>query len=129
MLQIPSRAKKCFMNHGWTESDVQYLADHGERIHEDDGWAMGMATAPDGVVWLYPAAQNNVFPLSLWKLIRQYILDNEHVVIPMNKNHDKVMNAAKRYNGHLQDNLFLFGDKLKGIRLYEGGKRWSHSTT
>ena len=124
MLALPQRAKYIYSIHGWSDKDIGYIETNGEYFHDGPGWALTGATAPDGVIWLFPVSQDDIFPLSLWKLIKDYILNNESVVIPMNKNMDKVLDGAKRYNGYLQDNMFIFGDALAGMKFYEGENRW-----
>ena len=127
MPQITSRARYYFGLHGWSEADIDYLEENADSIEDKDGWAMGVATAPDGVVWLYPTSPDNIFPVSLWKRIRWYIQNNSNVVIPMSVDQEKVSDLASRYNGYLVSNLFMFGDELKGLQGYSGEKRWSHS--
>ena len=124
MLQITGNAHRLFSTHGWSDDDISYLLENADDIEMTEAWAIGVAVAPDGVVWLYPVAGVNDFPLSLWKRIKWYIQNNDNVVIPMNKNMDKVANAAKAYNGFLSDNYYMFGEELQGLKLHEGGKRW-----
>lgn len=129
-MQLSARLKRNYHVHGWTEEDIQYLADNATKIHDHKDWSMAEVLLSDGTMWLYPTSQNNNFPLSLWKEIAKYILENPKVIIPMNRNQKLVASAAKRWNGYLCDNLlYLFGDELKGLHIYEGGKRWSNLKT
>ena len=124
-LQISDRGVRFYREHGWTDADIAYLAANAERIEEDNKWVMGIGVAPDGVIWLYPAATGNIFPLSLWKRIKHYITNNPNVVIPMSMNTHLVEEAAKRYNGYLQDNLYMFGEQLRGAKLPKKGEmKW-----
>jgi len=128
MVQITGETAYLFGNHGWNDIDIQYIKENADHIYQNTQWAMPVVIAPDGALWLYPVARGNVFPLGLWKKIKEYIENNDSVVIPMSKNQDKVAEAAKRYNGYLIDNvLYAFGDKFVGLNLYEGDKKWSHS--
>ena len=110
--------------HGWSDSDIAYAEEHCTMLDHGTNWAICGAFASDGVLWLYPASANDIFPLAQWKKIRKYITTFDNVVIPMDRNQDKVMRVAKKYNGYLQDNMFLFGDQLKGLQYYEGNNKW-----
>jgi len=124
MPQITSRARYYFGLHGWPESDITYLEENADSIEDHDGWAMAKARASDGVLWLYPASEADTYPLSLWREIARLIKSEDNVIIPMNKNMDKVANATKRYNGYLLDNVLLFGDELKGLKEFPGESIW-----
>ena len=129
MLDISIHGRHYYQVHGWTDEDIDFLLANGELIEEGERWVMGVGKAEDGVIWLYPTSPGNVFPLTLWKRIKWYIENNESVVIPMDKNMKRVSNAAKRYNGYLQDNLYMFGNELAKLKIVEGGQKWSHSTS
>ena len=121
---LTTEERYSYSTHGWSDTDMTFIEDNAQVVHSGRGWVLSTALAPDGVLWVYPASNNNVFPISLWKLIRDLILAYPAVVIPMDQNQDAMTSAAKRYNGYLQDNLFMFGDKLKGVKLHSGGKKW-----
>ncbi len=123
---ITDNARYLYGLHGWSEADIDYLEENAHDIIEQNGWVMGVGIASDGTVWLYPTSKGNVFPLSLWKEIKWFIEHHDSVVIPMDRNMDRVSNAAKRWNGYLVDNLWLFGDELKGIQTINRKKMSSH---
>ena len=117
---ITSRAMYYFGTHGWSESDIDYAVEHSTYIIDKDAYCIIGTIGPDGVHWLYPVSASNTWPLSLWKAVKKIILEEDNVVIPMNKNTDKVKQGAKRYNGYLLDNLYMFGEELKGIKEIPG---------
>ena len=124
MVELTDRAKYYYGVHGWSDSDIQYLVDNCDEILDHDGWAMGVATDPNGVKWLYPTSPGNVFPVSLWKKIKWYIENSPGVIIPQDSNLEKVAKAAKRYNGYLSNNLWLFGEELHNLIEFKGENRW-----
>ncbi len=124
MVVLSSNVRRIYSRHGWSDDDIQYLAANADEVLQHSDWALGIATAPDGVVWIYPASAMDTYPLSLWKAIKGLIESNDNVVIPMSRNVEKVTKAAKRYNGYLANNMFLFGEELAGLQEYLGGKRW-----
>jgi len=122
MPKVSDKGKKFYMAHGWTEHDIAYIEREAEIIEEGERWVMGIVVAPDGVKWLFPTSPGNMFPKTLWERIKYYIKHNNNIIIPMNQNFDLVEKAAKRYNGYLNDNLYMFGDELKGIQINKGMK-------
>ena len=126
MQKITDKAYHYYSNHGWSDADIEYIKENATII-ESEKWVMAVGLASDGVVWLYPVSSNDVFPVSLWKEIRNIILTVPNVVIPMQRNMGLVANAAKRYNGYLNDNLFMFGDELKGVQFPKEGARRCHN--
>lgn len=129
MPRISEKGRDFYHKHGWNDKDIDYLMTNADEFEEGEQWIMGIARASDGVVWLYPTSPGNIFPVSLWKRIKWYIENNDNVVIPISTNLDKVMKAAKRYNGYLNDNLYMFGEQLKGVKLYDGAKKWMHEVS
>ena len=122
MVQITKRSQYFFEKHGWTEADIEYIRTTAYDIYDKDGWAMPKVRGPDGDLWLYPVSESGIFPLSLWKKIREYIEIEPAVVIPMSRNTDKVRVGAARYNGYLLDNLYLFGDKFENFKELKDGQ-------
>lgn len=122
MSRISDKSRHFYKYHGWSDNDIDYLITHAHHIEEDEHWVMGVAHAPDNVIWLYPTSPTNVFPLSLWKRIKWYIENNDNVVIPMDQNTEAVISGAKRYNGYLVDNAYMFGDELKNVKSIKGGR-------
>jgi len=122
---ITSRARYYFGLHGWPESDIDYVEENADEIFDEDGWAMAVGHDLGGTTWLFPVSESDTFPLSLWKKIKWFIENDSSVIIPMSKNMDKVEDGAKRYNGFLMDNLYVFGDELKGLKKFKGGPVWS----
>jgi hypothetical protein len=114
-MQVSENSKGILLGHGWTSADIERISSLAAEVMTGRDYVMFTVYAVDGVTWLYPASRLNVFPLSLWRKIRSIIETGAPVVIPMDKNLDKVENAAKRYNGHLVDNMWLFGDMLAGV--------------
>ncbi len=127
MIRLTSRSIRHYRIHGWSTADMEYLEANADLVETDENWSMAKATAPDGVVWLYPTSPGNEFPLSLWKRIKWYIDNNANVVIPMSRNQENVARVAKKYNGYLDDNLYMFGDALQDVRILKEANRWSHS--
>ena len=77
MVEITKRARYFYEKHGWTDEDIAYAVENSFKLHDEDGWAMFAARAPDGVVWLYPTSQANTFPKTLWREIKRYITDED----------------------------------------------------
>lgn len=124
MLALTPASKNTYRTHGWSDYDIKFVEENCTILNYGNDWVLTAAVASDGVLWIYPASANDKFPVSLWKLIKEYIVEYGNVVIPMSKNMDKVDATAKRYNGYLLDNMYLFGDELKGLQFYEGKNRW-----
>jgi len=120
MQEITSRARYLFSEHGWSDEDIDRAVKESSYIIDNRDYCIIGTLGPDGVHWLYPVSSGNKWCLSLWKEVKRIILAEDNVVIPMNKNMEKVKRTAQRYNGYLLDNLYLFGDELKGIKEVPG---------
>jgi len=123
MLELTEHTKSLYRAHGWSQSDIEYVMENCSEVETADNWAILYGRPSDGVVWIYPVSSSNTFPVSLWKRVKEIIQENDNVVIPMNKNMDLVSRAAKKYNGYLNDNLYMFGDDMKKAQCVKGSKR------
>ena len=112
-MELSDQTEFMYVRHGWSRNDVQHLADNAFEVIEDDRWAIGFIQDDEGMVWMFPVSRVNDFPLSLWKEVKKAIAKYPALTIPMQKNMDKLLVGASRYNGYLHDNMFTFIQEKK----------------